>query len=1855
MRNYYYPFFLFISVFLVACNPSDKPDQYSSLSEINPLVAAYSSGVLSIADPIIVTFTEPMVTEEKIGESPDQKALQITPAVNGKSFWEDNRTLRFVPDQYLSSATTYKVNVALSRLHKKAKGDNAQFDFEFQTKEQHLSVELDILKAPQIDNLKEQELVAKIFAADAASEEDLQKTVQAFQNGKALNIEWTLDQQQFLVKGIQRGNEPSSVEVKWNGKAINTDDRGTETIEVPALSDFKVTKVEVSHDPEQSIRIQFSDPILQRQDLSGLIAIKNYEGQLRFVIDGNEVRAYPSTSLAGDYEVSYQSGIKNTGNARMPAGGASILSFEEAKPKVRLVGRGVIMPNSDGVLFPFEAIGLNAIELEVFKVYNNNILQFFQSNKLTGAYDLNAVGKIIIQKKVDLQVLNPNGNAQRWTRYALDLSKLFEEDSKAIYQVRIGFRPSYSMLECDNTSDDDNTVAANPFEEEEIERSIMDSWYGIDGYNNDYDWENRDNPCFPEYYNSERFVQRNVLASNFGIIAKMGQDQSLTTIVTDLRSTEPLANTEVSVYDFQQQLIGSGNTDADGIANIKIEGEPFLVLAKKGPESGYLRLMDGDALSLSRFDTKGVSIQKGVKGYLYGERGVWRPGDSVFLNFVLDDRANPLPENYPLNFELYDARGQLYFKRSSSAQVNNVYPLHFGTEVDAPTGNWRAEVRIGGATFRKVLKIETIKPNRMEIDLDFGEATLAGREEINGALSAKWLHGAPASNLKATVEVQLSSSTTTFDKYPSFKFDDPARKFRSYGPKTIFENDLDAAGSASFSTELLGNQSVPGRLRANFKTRVFEQGGDFSTDAFSLPYSPFNAYAGLEIPTNEYGEPRIDVDENGQLRFVVLDDQGRPMANRELSVGFYRVNWRWWWDQGDDYVTRYNTTQHNNAETRTELQTNNNGEASWSVKPARWGRYLVRVCDLEGGHCSGSYLYAGYPWNDNDDDDSGRELASMLNFKSDKANYTVGEEVTLTIPSAKAGRALVTLESGSKVIDRFWTTAKDGPMEIKFKASADMAPTIYAHVNLIQAHAQTENDLPIRLYGVIPIRVENPDTKLEPVIAMPESLRPEQSFAVEVSEQNKKGMAYTLAVVDEGLLGLTRFKTPNPHTSFYAREALGVKTWDVYDQVLGAYGGEFKRLLSIGGDGEIDRGELDNTANRFAPVVKHYGPFKLGAGKKNKHEITLPNYVGAVRVMVVAAENGAYGNAEKRVPVKNPLMVLSTLPRVLSPGDEFKLPVNVFVTDAKVRDVRVQIKESSGLVDITSAASQRLSFSGTGDQLTTFSVKVKDGVGIAKFEINASGNGESARQEVEIQIRNPNPFQTDVIAEVLEPGKNWETNFAAIGMEGTNQAILEVSSIPPINLGRRLNYLLRYPYGCIEQTTSAAFPQLYVDRLMELSEDQKTKIPENIKGAIKRIRSFQTSNGGFAYWPGNTTPDQWGSNYAGHFLLEAKANGYDVPASMLDKWIKFQKKAARLWSPKQAEYGFYSASSQQLTQAYRLYTLAMAGKADLSAMNRLREAKDLGSQAKWRLAAAYALTGKDQVARQLTNGLSTEVTAYQELSYTYGSAVRDQAMILETASLLKETNKAGQLVQDLSTSLSQQGWMSTQTTAYALMSMAKYLGETSIDDGVQFDYQYAGARKVGVNSKKPVFQIDLGNVNATQNKIELNNQSGAKLFTRLVVSGQPKPGNERGLSKDLKIQVRYTDKAGNSILPERLEQGQDFFAIVEVTHPNTRLIRFKELALDQVFPSGWEIINSRMDNIQAAQQSAFDYQDIRDDRVNTFFSLDRGKSKTYRVQLNAAYQGRFYLPATACGAMYDNTINAFETGQWVEVVAPSSL
>jgi hypothetical protein len=657
-------------------------------------------------------------------------------------------------------------------------------------------------------------------------------------------------------------------------------------------------------------------------------------------------------------------------------------------------------------------------------------------------------------------------------------------------------------------------------------------------------------------------------------------------------------------------------------------------------------------------------------------------------------------------------------------------------------------------------------------------------------------------------------------------------------------------------------------------------------------------------------------------------------------------------------------------------------------------------------------------------------------------------------------------------------------------------------------------------------------------------------------------------------------------------------------------------------------------------VAQFIGPVTLKARGQNTHKLVMPNYVGSVRVMVVAANDyPAYGMAEETVPVKQPLMVLATLPRVLGPGEKVKLPVNVFMMEERKKDVTIEIETNDNLL-VTGPDQKEIRFNKYGEKLVEFDLQVKEIIGAGAVTVTASSGRDKATYHFDIEIRNPNPPARNYYFTKLEGGGKWEQEIDAPGIQGTNSLKMEVSSLLPLNLARHLDWLLDYPYGCAEQITSSAFPQLYLGDLTELTTVLRKQTVNNIKWTIKRLARYQNRNGSFSFWPDYSYGNDYITSYIGHFLIEARKKGYAVNNAMMNPWLSYQKSSASRWD---------SQRGNDLVQAYRLYTLALEGEPQLGPMNKLREQTALSGAAASCLASAYALAGQQEAAKDVFDKYA--YNSNPDNYHTYGSTLRNRAMILEALIYLGDEEEASKLAFDISREFGKDRWYSTQTTAYVLQVISKYSQDVNSGEDLKYTYSFGKGDSETVSTPFKFDYKEWDNPEKLDDKLSIANEGDRDIFIRLAIKGTPLQDNIPPEDKNLKVRLKFMDTEDNLLDITSLPQGIDFKAEVTVSLPSMQQGQ-DNLALSFIMPSGWEILHRSETGFESDYSgNDYDYQDIRDDRVYTFFHLNPGQSKTFTVYLNATYQGKYFMPAISCEAMYEESIYSRRSGKWVRVVA----
>lgn len=1799
---------------LVSCrNKAVEPS-----TEFSSYIKAYTGGVVSGGSTVRIEFVSDMNCSE------NQSLFSFSPSLKGSTHWISPSVIEFAPDEdELSPGTSYKAVFHLDQVTEVKDPALRKFAFSFMVAPKASSLDIEGVVISAADPALAS-VAGSLSFSEPVSQDDAAKMLTVSYPGGTPQIEWTSSGEDrshgFVIKGLSRSvdDKPLTVSMDGSAKGFKSSDR--QTVDIPAINDFKVISADYVDASEPYIDVRFSEPLDRSAADKGFFTLKD-AGRYYTESDANCAKVYfDAMPPSGSVSLNVSSLLRSYNGLSLAGDFYRTFKAFDVKPEVRLDFSGNILPDASRLVLPFKAIGLRAVDVSVVKIFEDNVLMFLQSNDLDGEEnDLRRSGRMVFKTTARLDG-DSSRRLDRWEDYSLDLSDLFKKEPGAIYRIRLSFKYEYSIYAEDPVTGGVALTSLRSGELTEVDEAVWDipnPYYYEDFYDwDEYDWDESDNPKRPTYYmQSWRFPFCNLLTSNIGIIAKRSDTDMLWTSVTDILTAKPVSGAEVTAYNYQLQPVGSAKTDADGFADFKTSSKPFAIVVRSGNSTGYLKVTEGDDKSLSRFDTGGKALSSGLKGYVYGERGVWRPGDTLHVSLLIEDREKVIPASHPVTMELYNPQGQFYSKVVNTSGVNGLYVFNVPTRDSDPTGSWNAYFKVGGATFHKALPVETVKANRLKVDLKVAGSVLKSDEAAEFELASNWLTGPAASGLKAVAEVTVSRGSSSFKGYEGYTFVNPVSDFSS-SSWTLFERTLDDKGRTSVSVRMPEAEDAPGMLKANIVTRVMEPGGDASITAQTVQYAPYKAFVGIKFPEDM---TNLETDTDHVFPVAVVDADGRSVNGHKLEYKVYKLDWSWWWESGDKSLDSYVNGRSATPVSEGTMTSGQSSAVKFRVDYPEWGRYLVYVRDLTGGHATGGIIYLDWPsWRGHSDKSDPNGL-TMLSFTTDRKSYEVGETVTVYVPAAEDGRALVSLENGGRVISREWVrTAPDSDTKYTFEVTPEMAPNFYVHISLLQPHRHTANDLPLRMYGVQPVLVSNKDSHLCPEIAVPDVIRPQEEFTVSVRERSGKPMTYTLAVVDEGLLDITSFKTPDPWTAMNAREALGVRTWDMFDNVVGAFSGKFSPLMSIGGDEDVRIG--NRKENRFNPVVKFYGPFTLEKGTA-KHRITLPMYVGSVRVMVVAGQDGAYGSAERTVPVRTPLMVLPTLPRVLGTSEKVVLPVNVFAMEDNIRNVNVKVSVE-GPVSLGSAASSTLEFSGAGDKLADFTLVTGMPEGTAKVTVTAVSGSYKASETINVEVRNPAGPAALSESRLIAGGRTASFAFEPFKADGEHWAKLQLSNFPAVDFNGLFSFVRDYQYDCTEQLSAKGMVLVYTRKF--LSEDNSAKAEKMINEILRALYARQLPDGGFAYWPGQAVADEWASSMAGQFMTEASSLGFPVNKGVVAAWRKFQSRTAGNY--KHTE----KYKSYDLQQAYRLYTLALAGSADEGAMNRLKAAPAMTDQARWRLAAAYAVNGKKNVARQLIGTLDTSITDAGPAEYTYGSDNRDVAMLLETAVLADEMQVAMSLAEQVA-DVFRNGSAGTQYTAFAALAMSRLadkVGDSAID------VELSGAASGRTRTAKSTCMVELDPSSGT---LEVSNLASEAVYATIrgrVPVAFDKPVAAR--ASNISISVKYTDMSGKPLNPASLRQGQDFRATVTVANSSAAPSGRRHLALTEIVPSGWEIFNERLFDEAAETSAGYDRKDVRDDRVIWYFDLPASGRKEFSVRLQAAYAGEFVLPAVSCEAMYDS-------------------
>jgi uncharacterized protein YfaS (alpha-2-macroglobulin family) len=971
----------------------------------NPYVEAFTSGDISVKSSITVQLSEPSHLDPDEFEGND--LFDISPSVKGKTQMSNKQTFVFTPDENLKINQRYTVKFDVGKVAKDVDKKFRKFEFGFSTIKPSFYMSREGLKLYNETSPHMFQLVREVHISDYADPEAVEKMLVVRLNNVSPPIRWEHEgnKHTFIIDSIKAGESATEMYFILDAKSIGGEVTSEESLRVPSRYEFDILSVTSSDENEnQVIMCRFSAPLDIKQNLKGIIAIDDY--QFTYRVSLNTILLYPSERLTGQVSLTIFESLKSANGGSFGKNHTTELLFESDSPEVKFVGKGNILPTTNnGTVMPFQAVSVRAVTAKIIKIYENNVLQFLQINNMGGKSELKRAGRLVAVKTIRLDENKTIKELRRWSTYALDLSKLIAPEQGAIYRVELRFTKKQAIIDCKEPDTGDEQTITDEAQLQQMERDY-DNPNSYDDYYYDYYYDDGDeygsekNPCDDGYYryNSRCRAAKNILASDFGIIAKSGTKNSARFVVTNVHSISPVPSVEMEVYNYQQQLIGRGITNAEGFADVELKGTPFVAVARQGAQRGYLSMQEGASISLSRFDVAGDAVKNGIKGFIYGERGVWRPGDSIFLTFVLQDMENSLPESHPVTLEITDARGRVVSRQNKIGGVNGFYTFVYPTDSDAPTGNWLASVKVGGVSFYKHLKIETVKPNRLKINLAFKQDEIDLSLPISGSLSSMWLHGMPAKNLNTRISMYLNPIKTEFKGFEGFVFDDPTKKFDSE-EQEFFSGALNSDGNVSFTQTVKTGANPSGKLRANFVTCVYEEGGDFSIDNVAKTISPYRRYVGISQPKGTGMFNMLETDKNQTFDIVVLNKSGKTVEEpTEVKIAVHKLEWSWWWSSSDNQLANFNQSSYSTPFYDEIIKiSGGRGVFSFKVSHGQYGFYFIKVSDRRGEHSSGIIAYYDWPgWGGRAR--QGGEGSTMLLFASDKKSYDVGETASITFP-----------------------------------------------------------------------------------------------------------------------------------------------------------------------------------------------------------------------------------------------------------------------------------------------------------------------------------------------------------------------------------------------------------------------------------------------------------------------------------------------------------------------------------------------------------------------------------------------------------------------------------------------------------------------------------------------------------------------------------------------------------------------------------------------------------------------------------------------------------------------------------------
>jgi len=1327
--------------------------------------------------------------------------------------------------------------------------------------------------------------------------------------------------------------------------------------------------------------------------------------------------------------------------------------------------------------------------------------------------------------------------------------------------------------------------------------------------------------------------------SDLGMVVKKGSSDVMV-FVNSLRDATPVKGAKLDFISSNNQKIYSTVTDNNGVAIFKnarqvAAGFRLSMITVRNENDFNFLLFDRTHVETSRFDVGGKRTDNlNYDVFIYGDRDLYRPGDTVHINTIVRTLRWEVVKDIPVKIKLLAPNGREYLNQRHQLNASGAAETMFIIPRQAMTGTYMVEVYAGNDVLlaSRRISVEEFVPDRIKVTSKTNKAVYLPAEAITLDITAENLYGTPAGGRRFESELRLKRKQLLSKALPDYNFNIESKNMPVLA-SIMKQGTTDAQGRASVVLQSAAYKDI-GLLEGKIFTTVFDETG-----------RPVNRLNVVEIPTQQvyfgihYFDTWLSTRKALNLQFAAVDRTGNALPGARAKIVI--LNYRYETVIEHDYG-RYNYVSQKKEKVVFERELNIKGSGTvLPFIPTESGEYEVRIMAPGSDNFVSRTFYA-YGWGDTDYSSFEVSREGEVTITPDKSVYTPGEKARLLFKAPFDGQLLVAVEQDNVLTYKFLTlTNKSASMDLA--VANEHLPNIYIDATAFRKSVDMSIPLTVA-HGVVSLKVDDVSAKLNVSISAPEKSRSgiKQTFSVKTSPNAE----VTIAVVDEGILQITDYKTPDPFSWFYQKRALGVNSYDVYALLFP----ELKRSSSPAGGEAFDLSRRINplTGDRVKLISKWSGIRKANSSGECSFSIDIPQFSGALRVMAVAYKGRQFGSAEKTVKVADPVVISMSLPRFLSPGDNCIVAVSMTNTTVKAGNAIVQIS-SDGPLSIAGEKSSTTTLKPGGEQVALFAVNADKGIGVATITATVNALGQKFSQQINLPVR-PAGSLTYISGNGAVKAGTTKTFKAASDLypAGIKSALM-FSKSPAVEFSKNLDYLVRYPYGCLEQTVSTAFPQLYlsdITKLLPSATGRNIYFGDspgyNVQQAILKIESMQLYNGGLTLWPQGGSADWWATIYAAHFLIEAKTAGFEVNKKVLDGILKFIGQKVK---EREMETYFYMENGVRKSRniprreiLYSVYVMALADMAPVSTMNYYKSfSANLSSEGRYLLASAYMLAGDVKSFRSVLPGAFGSERSVNEFGGSYASYLRDRSIALNALLEADPDNpQVVELLKTISMEMMKAKYLSTQESAFALLAIGKHARKAKLSD-ISAQITVDGKPVGSFNNKDIQLPADINN-----KSVSISAKGKGELYYYYELSGiklSPVVANEDNY---LKVRRRFLDRNGNTLYGNTFAQND--LVVVEISAQAQNGMTVENVAITDILPACFEIENSRLvaerEMDFTKNRSTPEYTDIRDDRISFFTSLN-GTVKTFYYTVRVVSKGTFVIGAISADAMYNGEYHSY--------------